>query len=602
MTGLAARGFEAKRFAYPPSIIFGPEEKGVSQVVLERLRPSQRQFPAVAPRFEQLGRLDAAARELQEKSDWAGARRLLEQALAIRETELGLYHADTAANIYDLCLIASSQNDLDAVHHCIKRILHIQLKILGPDDPAIADTLDALGRSLSDLGKPAEVLPVLQRSLALRNYPPGFDDSDTIETVKYLAVAHWELGHLDDACHLIKRIISFRENKFGPDHVETAEAVNWIAAILRDKGESEQAQHYFLRAAVIFEREFGTLSLKFADILYAIALNAQDIEPEDVVYALLKRSLYIKEQVLGRDNIDLDGAQIIEIIAYHELRPGPSVEITRAYLDWALETRERILGPEDPRTEKVREYINELALIEYRRRKGTYIVHIKNLFDQIKIDNIAFSNGGIVRYDNLEENSKKKPFSYSGGYQTEFSEKLELDSVRKIELIASILSETLQLLKTDDEKQSVLSAMFNEAIGGDDFVVTVSKNVRGVPAVSPRLWSPEDENPKASSAAGHETELEKDTEEHTSLPKVPAALQDRVTQEQYRAWQQVQNERARASRAQESLEKAEKRRAKIAEGVRATRAKMTPKQVAERRTKEAERIRAKRKQAQEPTP
>jgi tetratricopeptide (TPR) repeat protein len=68
-------------------------------------------------------------------SDYAGARRLFERALSIREARLGPDHPDTAWSLNDLARTLHTQGDLDRARTLHQRALAIREKRLGPDHP-----------------------------------------------------------------------------------------------------------------------------------------------------------------------------------------------------------------------------------------------------------------------------------------------------------------------------------------------------------------------------------------------------------------------------------------------------------------------------------
>jgi tetratricopeptide (TPR) repeat protein len=79
--------------------------------------------------------IDNLANLLQLQSDLAGARPLVERALAIREKVLGPEHPDTATSLNNLAIILQDHGDLAGVRALYERALAIDEKVLGHDHP-----------------------------------------------------------------------------------------------------------------------------------------------------------------------------------------------------------------------------------------------------------------------------------------------------------------------------------------------------------------------------------------------------------------------------------------------------------------------------------
>ncbi len=97
--------------------------------------------------------LNILARLLWDEDNFAGARPLLERALAIREKVLGPEHPDTAISLNDLASLLQAQGDLAGARRPrLERALAIREKALGPERPDTAKSLNILARLLQAQG------------------------------------------------------------------------------------------------------------------------------------------------------------------------------------------------------------------------------------------------------------------------------------------------------------------------------------------------------------------------------------------------------------------------------------------------------------------
>jgi tetratricopeptide (TPR) repeat protein len=86
---------------------------------------------------------------LKTQGDLAGARPLLERALAIYEKALGAEHPDTATSLNNLAGLLKTQGDLAGARPLYERALAIYEKALGAEHPATATVRNNLASLLS---------------------------------------------------------------------------------------------------------------------------------------------------------------------------------------------------------------------------------------------------------------------------------------------------------------------------------------------------------------------------------------------------------------------------------------------------------------------
>ena len=129
------------------------------------------------------GRADARAvvlnqtlgRHLHTLGDYAGARPLLERALAIREAALPPGHPDLAQSLNDLGMLLRVGGDYAGARPLLERALAISEAALPPSHPDLAHSLHYLGDLLRAGGDYAGARFLLERALAIREaaLPPS---------------------------------------------------------------------------------------------------------------------------------------------------------------------------------------------------------------------------------------------------------------------------------------------------------------------------------------------------------------------------------------------------------------------------------------------
>src|SRR5205085_2851763 len=85
--------------------------------------------------------------------------RMLRRALRLRE-QLGPGHeAEVAESLHSLAYLCQEKGDLAAAEPLYQRCLKLREEKLGPDDPAVADTLDLMGQLYGWLGQDGRAAP-----------------------------------------------------------------------------------------------------------------------------------------------------------------------------------------------------------------------------------------------------------------------------------------------------------------------------------------------------------------------------------------------------------------------------------------------------------
>jgi tetratricopeptide (TPR) repeat protein len=144
---------------------------------------------------------------LQAQGDLVGARAYYEQALAIRERVLGPDHPDTAESINGLGTLLQGQGDYRQAQMYLERALVINEQVLGPSHPTTAQSLRNLGVLLQDQANPVAARPLLERALAVTE---RIEAADQIEIIiqNDLALLLQELGETEKARTYFKRVLA----------------------------------------------------------------------------------------------------------------------------------------------------------------------------------------------------------------------------------------------------------------------------------------------------------------------------------------------------------------------------------------------------------
>ncbi len=93
--------------------------------------------------------------------------------------------------------------------------------------------------------------PFYERSLAIREKVLEPDHPDVAQSLNNMAVLYHDQGAYGEAEPVIKRALAIREKVLGPGHPHVAQSLENYAALLRQTGRSDEAARMEARAKAI---------------------------------------------------------------------------------------------------------------------------------------------------------------------------------------------------------------------------------------------------------------------------------------------------------------------------------------------------------------
>jgi len=163
--------------------------------------------------------------------DKPSAKAQLEEARRLEQQVGELFEADK----YDEAIEAAS------------RALAIREKLLPPDNPEIAESLNDLGVLYQQKGELAQARPLLVRALAIREKALKPDDPLIVETLSNLAAVYRADNDYRNAGPLLQRVLSLNEQALGANHGEVATSLNSLAMLYMESGDYNRAEPLFER-------------------------------------------------------------------------------------------------------------------------------------------------------------------------------------------------------------------------------------------------------------------------------------------------------------------------------------------------------------------
>jgi tetratricopeptide (TPR) repeat protein len=169
------------------------------------------------------------------------ARPLYERALAIREKLLGPEHPGTATSLNNLASVLEAQGDVAAARPLYERALAIYEKVLGPEHSSTATMLNNLALLLHAHGDLAGARSLHERALAIYEKVLGPEHPRTATSLSNLARLLSATGHAKEAEPLFQRAIAIGKKTLGPDHPLTQRYCSHCARLFLDTRRSDEA-------------------------------------------------------------------------------------------------------------------------------------------------------------------------------------------------------------------------------------------------------------------------------------------------------------------------------------------------------------------------
>lgn len=295
-----------------------------------------------------------------------------------------------AAEVLDLLAEAMRRggrtNEREARNACL-RSLAIKERLLQPDDPSLAISLENLGALNVASGKLAEARAPLERALEIRTHAFGAwhadvarsliflgnleftsaredtaralvlraiaiqdsvlpaEDPARAQALNMLAVIHYENGEYREAGPVYEQVLALQRRTLGLDHPSTASTLNNLGTLYSEMGDNEEAQRYLEQARAVLRRVLRPGHPAIARTLMPLATIRERLGDPDGARALYDEALRIQRKAYGPEHSDV--AWTLMRLGRLELARGRYSAARRPLLD-ALRIQEKVLSPDHP--------------------------------------------------------------------------------------------------------------------------------------------------------------------------------------------------------------------------------------------------------------
>ncbi len=247
----------------------------------------------------------------------------------------------------------------------LREVLERRRRMLGPEDPAVAEAIEELGMSLFYQGKYEEAEPLVQEALELRRKILGSEPHpDLAENMNTLALVLQMLGRIDETQQLYEQALAMNRQLYGEKHPNIALALNNLADLYLDRDELDKAEEMYQQALVmqreLFGQEHPEVALVMNNLAYVYYYRGDMPEALDA----MRTTVRLKKAVLGEEHPDV--ALSLSNLGRWEMEAGEYAAAEGA-LQEALAQQLVLLDPNHEETA-----ITQMALARLYATQGRY--------------------------------------------------------------------------------------------------------------------------------------------------------------------------------------------------------------------------------------
>jgi tetratricopeptide (TPR) repeat protein len=232
----------------------------------------ERSLPGETGDVAEARELMKKARALENHNMHYQAMTLYQQALKLREKNLGPEHPATLASMARLAREYSILGFFDQALPLAQQSLKLREKVLGPEHPQTAQSLMILGMLYGQMGAQDKAVQMTQRGLHISEKTAGQDNLFTAAALNNLAVLYSQMGSYDQALPLAQRAVQIREKVLGLENLQTAASLANLGFIYLSKRDYGQAEACFRRATHL-KGDSGMVEIYLATGRYEPALD-----------------------------------------------------------------------------------------------------------------------------------------------------------------------------------------------------------------------------------------------------------------------------------------------------------------------------------------
>lgn len=300
---------------------------------------------------------DALAGVLLYRGASEEAEQLETNALRIRERLLGTGSPEAIPSYRNLARIYQRQGRYDEAESFFLRALMLQRQTIGEEHLDTIETTANLAQSYAERGRNEQALPLYERALEARQRALGDEHPRTLATMSDLAIVYKDLGQLDRAEPLYERTLDAQRRILGEEHPDTLSSKNNLALLYLTRGRPTDARPIYEQTLLSMRKVHGENHPDTLIAMNNLARTLSELGDHEQAARLFEEMLALAANALPPGHLLVPVARGYYGQCLTQLERYDEAE---QQLGSSVQALEQSLGPDNPRTVKVRELIKEL--------------------------------------------------------------------------------------------------------------------------------------------------------------------------------------------------------------------------------------------------
>ncbi len=298
--------------------------------------------------------LDRVGTVLRSAGDHQSSLAFIEEALRIRESDLGPEHPDTAKSLFSLGRYHEDNGEFDKAEEFLLRAIDVLDNVYGPAARESVDSMQQLADVYYQKREFDKAESLCRRVLETNERLWGEGHVDTATSLSNLATVVYARGDLPEAERLTRRAIDIGERVLGRNHPEIASWHNNLGALLIGFGRTSDAIQELTRALAINLRTFGPTHSETIANKLNLATVLTDRGEYNRAREYCEQALQTCRSLGGASHPTT--AHALVIYGTLQLRTGECADAENTFRE-ALQIRESVFGTENVNTIECNLYI-----------------------------------------------------------------------------------------------------------------------------------------------------------------------------------------------------------------------------------------------------
>ena len=315
---LTAATLEARKAAQVTDFAVGMfEGSGRRDVIVDTVTAREMLARGVARARELSGQpaveaqmLDVIGRIHAERGEYAQARTLLEEGLAIRRKVLGDNHLDVATSLINIAQVGDLTEQRAEAVTLFRRALAIRRRLLGNDDPSTTDALYELAQASHTAGDFETARPLFDEWVAAVSRQPPQVSAARASQFAFLASMRQFGGRLDEAERLARSALSINRSLYGERHHRVGSDLSMLGSILTDAGKYAEADSVLQKAVVSLRASYPDGHVELADALRNLGANLEAIGRWEDGERVWREAATVYAHAVGENKLSVANAML----------------------------------------------------------------------------------------------------------------------------------------------------------------------------------------------------------------------------------------------------------------------------------------------------